>query len=61
VITTRPEEDYVFVTNSDGGADIRRPRRSDSELWTGFYQIEPKSSHPPKPHPWALIVESIIA
>jgi transcriptional regulator with XRE-family HTH domain len=64
VITTHEipdDEDHVIVTNLEGGPGIRRRRRHGSELWRGFTQIEPKSSAPPKPHPWGLIVDSIIA
>jgi transcriptional regulator with XRE-family HTH domain len=63
VITTHEipdDEDQVIVTSSDGGPAVRRRRRRGSELWRGFTQIEPKSSTPPRPHPWALIVDSII-
>jgi transcriptional regulator with XRE-family HTH domain len=55
------DEDHVLVTDLAGGPAIRRPRRRGAELWRGFTQIEPKSATPPKPHPWGLIVESILA
>lgn len=60
VITTRANESDVFVTSLDGQADVQRPRFSGSEQWRGFIQIEPKTNSPPKPHPWALVVVSVL-
>lgn len=64
VITSREipgDEGHMLVTNLEGGQDERRPRRHGSELCRGFTQIEPKSSAAPKPHPWCLVVEAIVA
>jgi hypothetical protein len=64
VITTNEipgDEDHVLITDLEGGPRLRRPRRRGSELWRGFTQIEPKSAMPPKPHPWGIIVESVVA
>ncbi len=57
------DPDHVVVTNLDGGADHARPRRVGGEPWRGFIPIYAKtadsSERAAKPHPWALVVESI--
>ena len=59
VITTRAvphDHDRIAVVGL-GDAPHVRVRRHSSEIWRGFYQIEAKTATPPKPHPWALLVE----
>lgn len=53
--------DHVAITNyADGGAPLIRPLMRDGERWKGFVGIAPHGKGAaPKPHPWALLVESV--
>ena len=53
--------DHVAVTNYLGGTEtLIRPTIRGDERWKGFTGIAPHAKGAaPKPHPWALLVESV--
>ena len=52
---------YVRVTNPGGGGPhVRVPPAPNPQPWCGFTHLGGKASSPPKPHPWILVVDSVI-
>lgn len=53
--------DHVALTNFLGGdTPLTRPTLRDGEHWKGFIGIAPHGKGAtPKPHPWALLVETL--